>query len=113
MSDEKTRGGGERTYSHPSDEIRATGSRSRAFSSEADSMCFLRLVMGDLRFMHSLYGLHTLVKITKFEVLPSCLFGMCFRGGLGLFLHFSVLADILDPLPIRDDFSHCGPKLFP
>ncbi len=50
------------------------------------------------------------IKVTKFEVLPSYL-SACVSGGL--FLLFSVDADFLDPLSIRDNFGQRGPKLFP
>ncbi len=51
---------------------------------------------------------------TKFEGPHNCLFGMCFffLGGGGFsFLRFSVVADLPDPLPMMDNFSHCSPQL--
>ncbi len=64
--------------------------------------------MDDLRFVHSLYGLHAPIKFTEFKVHPAA-FLACVIGAF-IFTVFHV-ADILDPWSIRDDFDHCGPKL--
>ncbi len=52
-------GGAGGSHSHPSDKIGATGSGSCTFLLEANSVCFLHLVMGDIWFVQLSHGLRT------------------------------------------------------
>ncbi len=95
---------------HPFDEIWATGLGSLIISSEADSMCFLHLVMGDIRFAHSWYGLRTPVKNYKVWKSTQLPFWHVFRD---VHFHgFFMDADLSDPLPTRDDFDQYGSNYF-